>query len=808
MNDEKLPARNNEWPTSKQVGPPPPVWPDQTVATYDPVGSDHDEDSGLDVGRLVAAVLRFKWLVVLTTILGGVGGGVAWSVVDLEYVAGGSLWLQASGRGQPRNQGPITGAELLSSYSWIELLRSLAVLNTVAVEQGLYLSITDTTSRPAFASFGIDETLLPGDYELHYAPLTQTVTLFHEGLIVESTAPGERLGVQVGFDWTPPVEALAPEERIAFSVGLPRDVAAEIEENLSTRMDQNGAFIRVQLRGKDPVEVASTLNAILDRHVDLAAELKSAALDERTSVLEEQLVTVETELRDSEQQLESFRINTIALPSDAAMPIQGGIQLTQGPAFQTYNALKLEIESLRAGRRAMERVLAVLPGSTLRVEALEAIPEVLTSSQLVTAMNELTSARVELRSLRQRFTDEYRDVQDLTRVAQELETQTVPDFLRAVVQRVSDDEDRLQARIDEATLELGDIPPRTIEEAGLERRVALAERLYGELRGRYQEAALASASSLPDVRVLDRASPPTVPVVDARLRAALLSLLVGLGAGIGLALLLDRVDSRIQYASDVTDKLGLDILGVIPVMNDRKTGVDASTRQAVEAFRNLRVNLEFAYGAGKPLALTRTSPDQSEGKSTLVANLATGFAAAGRRTLVIDGDTRRGDVHRMLGVPRQPGLTDFLRGDAPLAETVQATKISGVHLIASGSRLQTSPELLASGKLGALLGELWKRYDVILVDSPPLGAGADALILATLTGQLGLVLRAGQTDLGYAQAKLGALDRLPVRVLGVILNAFVPGRAQGHYAYSDYIDGYGAVDESEDPTVLLGVVKR
>ena len=275
-----------------------------------------------------------------------------------------------------------------------------------------------------------------------------------------------------------------------------------------------------------------------------------------------------------------------------------------------------------------------------------------------------------------------------------------------------------------------------------------------------------------------------------------------------LAILLDRFDTRMQYVSDVANALGLDILGVIPVMDRGSKGGDESTRQAVEAFRDLRVNLEFAYGAGKPLALTLTSPDQSEGKSTLVANLASRFGSVGRRTLVIDGDTRRGDVHRMLDVSRKPGLTDFLRGDVALAETVQATKFAGVHLIASGSRFQSSPELLASAKLGDLRSELWGCYDVILVDSPPLGAGSDALILGTLTGQLGLVLRAGQSDINYTRAKLAFLERLPVRMLGVIINACVPGRAQGYYAYSDYIDGYGAVNEPEDPTVRLGMVER
>ena len=797
MTDDKLPARNTVGQTLNQVEMSPQMWPDQPVVTYDPVGSDHDEESGLDVSRLLAAVRRFKWLVVLTTILGAVGGGVAWFRVDLEYVAGASLWIQASNQGNP-NQGPITGTQLLTSSSWIDLLRSFAVLNPVVIDDRLYLTVPDTTFRPAFASFGIEETLVPGGYELQYSPTAQTVTLFRDGLAVESTAPGERLGAVVGFDWAPPVQVLPPDARIAFSVAAPRVVAANIEANLVTQMDRNGSFIRVQLRGKDATEVATTLNAILDQHVRLAAELKSATLGERTSVLEGQLATVERELRSSEQQLESFRISIIALPSDASVPIQGGIQLSQGLAFRSYNTLKLEIESLRAGRRAMERVLAGLPSSTLTVEALEAIPDIATSSQLVTALNELTSARVQLRSLRRRYTDEYREVQDLTRAIQALEIGTIPDLLRSLVQRVRDAEERLQARIDEATVELGDIPPRTIEEAELARRVVLAQELHGELRRRFQEATLASASSVSDVRVLDRAVPPLTPEVDARLRAALLFLLAGLGAGIGSAIFWDRTSNRMHYASDVSSVLGLDILGAIPVIKNGNERGDRSTRQTVEAFRDLRVNLEFAYGTGKPLALTVTSPDESEGKTTLVANLAIAFGAVGRRTLVIDGDTRKGDLHRKLNVQRKPGLTDFLRGDATFTETVQPTKFPGVCLIASGSRFETSPELLSSRKLGDLRGELWGRYDVILVDSPPLGAGADALILSTLTGQVALVLRTGQSDMRYTQAKLQALDRLPVRMLGVILNAFVPGRAQGYYAFSEYIDGYHAEDEPKD----------
>ena len=779
--------------------------PDQPVVTYDPVGPDPDEDgSGFDVGRLFAAVLRFKWLVVFGTILGVAGGAIGWTRTDLEYVARASLWIQgAEGR-----TGPISGGNLLTASSWIDLLRSYTVLNAVVIDHGLYLTVSDTISSSAFSSFGLEEQFVPGDYEVLYSPAAQSLTLFHDGLVVESKAPGERLGAVVGFSWTPPAEGLAPDTPILFSLALPRVVAAGINRNLEARFDGNGTFIRVALRGKDPPEVATTLNAILDQYVGVAADLKSASLEERTSILSQQLATSEGDLLDAERALQAFRVSTVALPSDAPAPILGGVAGTPGPAFQAYNALRLDIESLDASVAAIERVLADQPDSTLRVESLEMIPAVRTSSQLVTALSELTGSRVELRTLKRRYTDEYREVQDLAAVVRALETETVPSLLRALVQQLREDEERMQDRVDEATLELADIPPRTIEDARLQRRVALSSRIYGDVLGRHQEAELASASTVPDVRVLDQATTPTSPELDTRIRAALLIVFAGLGAGLALAVLLDRVDPRIQYTSDVTDALGMDILGVIPKMASGSDGGDRSARQAVEAFRDLRVNLEFAYGAGKPLAVTLTSPDESEGKSTLVANLATSFGAVGRRTLVIDGDTRKGDLHWMLGASRKPGLTDFLMGDVTLDETVQDTKFPGVHVIGSGSRSQASPELLGSRKLGDLVGELWKRYDVVLVDSPPLGAGADALILGTLTGQIGLVLRTSQTNIGHARARLAALERLPVRILGVILNAFVQRRGQGYYSYYEYIDGYGAKDEPKDPEALLGPVKR
>jgi capsular exopolysaccharide synthesis family protein len=192
-----------------------------------------------------------------------------------------------------------------------------------------------------------------------------------------------------------------------------------------------------------------------------------------------------------------------------------------------------------------------------------------------------------------------------------------------------------------------------------------------------------------------------------------------------------------------------------------------------------------------------TSPSQGEGKSFITTNLAVAFAEMGRRTLLIDGDTRRGDAHRLLGLERSPGLTDYLR-DRNAGEVIQSTEYPTLDYIACGTRGTTTPELLASSEMSAFMGTLRRAYDVILVDSPPLAAGADPIILASLTGNLVVVIRTGSTEKQLAAAKLDVLGRLPVRVLGAVLND-VEDKGVYRYYY-DYLPDYQPEAEEDDET--------
>ena len=203
------------------------------------------------------------------------------------------------------------------------------------------------------------------------------------------------------------------------------------------------------------------------------------------------------------------------------------------------------------------------------------------------------------------------------------------------------------------------------------------------------------------------------------------------------------------------------------------------------------------YGPG-PLLVTVTSPGPGDGKSFLSANLALTFADAGHRTLLVDGDVRRGVLHRRFKANRQPGLVDFLLGKAGLDEIVQGTEYPRLAFIGCGTRTQRAPEVLGSPAMTQFIADLRNQYDVILVDSPPLTAGVDPFVLGTVTGALLLVLRTGHSHRDITGAKLEVLDRLPIRLLGAVLNDVPRGAAYGYYAYySYYLPGYEAVDEGD-----------
>jgi capsular exopolysaccharide synthesis family protein len=273
--------------------------------------------------------------------------------------------------------------------------------------------------------------------------------------------------------------------------------------------------------------------------------------------------------------------------------------------------------------------------------------------------------------------------------------------------------------------------------------------------------------------------------------------------GIGLAILIDLLDKRFRYPEQATNELGLFVLGVVPVIDTRGKRRQADqAAQVVEAFRTIRMNVRYAADPSRPLCFTVTSPGPNDGKSLVSANLALSFAEAGAKTLLIDGDIRRGELAKTFGISARPGLVEYLDGTALIAEVLQPTASHpNLTLMPAGARRRRAPELLATPRLNQLINQMTSEFDVVVVDSPPLGAGFDAYALATATVNMALVLRAGTTDIKMAKAKMAVVDTLPVRVMGAVLNGI---KLTGVYEYYSYYQEYAARDEDLPERVSSG----
>jgi capsular exopolysaccharide synthesis family protein len=552
------------------------------------------------------------------------------------------------------------------------------------------------------------------------------------------------------------------------------------------------------------------VNAVAERYVQVAADLKRKKLTELTKILGEQLQSAQDNLRRSEAALERFRERTITLPTDRPAPVAlgapggagGGAQVGESdPKFGSFFNMQFDRERVQQDREALQRLLAQARDSAgISADALAVVGPVQSNPDLAAALTELTSKRASLRALRYRYSEQYPLVQRLVGEIATLERQTIPALARGLIDQLTARQTELDRRLGADSRTLRQIPARAIEEVRLRRNVTMAEDLYTLLQKRYEEARLAEASTIPDVRILDAAVVSREPVKQMAGKLILLGFCGSFGLAVVGAVLLDRIDPRVRYPDQVSREMGLAILGAVPHLRTLphagrhgRGRVPEDVNQVVEALRGVCLNLVYAHGGRAPLLVTVTSPGAGDGKSFLAANLAHTFADGGHRTLLIDADMRRGVLHRRLNARRRPGLSDFLRGETPLDAIVQATPYPSLSLIGCGTRAYNAPEMLGSPAMSELVNGMRSGYDVILIDSPPLAAGVDPLILSTLTGTLALVLRTGYSHREVAAAKLEMLQRLPVRLLGAILNDVPAGGAYRYYSY--YLPGYEAADE-------------
>jgi capsular exopolysaccharide synthesis family protein len=307
-----------------------------------------------------------------------------------------------------------------------------------------------------------------------------------------------------------------------------------------------------------------------------------------------------------------------------------------------------------------------------------------------------------------------------------------------------------------------------------------------------QEIELSESRAAEGLRLIEPAvepikpSKPNVPLNTGA------GLLVGLVVSLGLAALLQYADDTVKGNEDTSRALGAPVLGVVSqfkTTEDRGKDlvtVEAPRSAASESYRTVRTNVQFSSLDVPVGSIVVTSAQSREGKSTVAANLAVTMAQAGKRVLLVDADLRRPSLHRLFGLSNRHGLTDLLLNERRAVEDLALdTHVPGLQVLPSGPQPPNPSEALGSRRMRQVLEEMRRIADVVILDSPPLLAVADGLVLSATTDAAILVVRSGATRRTLAQRAKEQLDRVEARLLGIVVNA-APRHAQEEGFYAPY----------------------
>jgi succinoglycan biosynthesis transport protein ExoP len=318
--------------------------------------------------------------------------------------------------------------------------------------------------------------------------------------------------------------------------------------------------------------------------------------------------------------------------------------------------------------------------------------------------------------------------------------------------------------------------------------IQLKEQTLALLLAQYENAQLTEAVRANAVSIVELSDLPTDPSKPNKKITVLLGSLIGLAAGLGLALLFENSDSRLHTTEDIRAAAGLPVLGRIPTVANKQGQphlLSPATSFSIEyeAYRGLRTNLLALGSESRLKTLAVTSADRGEGKSTIIANLALTFAKAGRLVLLVDADLRLPVLHKMFDLPNEAGLSHILNGEAAWDDVVQNTSAPKLNVITSGLSPENPTELLGSTTMQEWLGKAAAQFDLVLIDTPCLLSVTDAAVLSSIVDGMLLVIKRGKTRREEVQAALGQLADVKANVVGTIVNR--AEKARKYYYYGE-----------------------
>lgn len=567
-------------------------------------------------------------------------------------------------------------------------------------------------------------------------------------------------------------------------------VLATLQANLSVAPIRGSRLVAVSYNNPNPEVAARIANGFSENFIQANLDRKFESSSYAREFLEERIAQTKERLESAERQLVAYASNqqiiNVGEPRDGATSGGSTDSLTSNSLIAANNAL--------ADTRA-ERVAAEERWKSASTSDLMTLPEVLANPTVQRLAEQRALLDAEYQQKLSLYQPEYPEMLRLKARIDETDVQLrtiagdIRSSIRSQYEIAANQERSLQAEVTGLTSDVLDLRNRSIQYNILQRELDTTRTLYEGLLQRYKEVGVTGGLTANNISVVDFATPPREPSKPSILLNMALAAFMGLGLGVLGALVLEALDETLATPDDVEKKLGIPLIGLIPLLDNEETplaGLSNIRSAFSEAYYSLRTALQFATQDGAPSSLLVSSAGAAEGKSTTAYAVALNLARVGKRVLLVDGDLRNPSLHRTLGVENDRGMSNLLSGSADLEAAVLRTRQENLFFIPCGPLPPNPAELWGGDRLRQFLAEARNSFDHVVIDGPPVLGFADAPILAAAVNGTLFVLESRGTRRGQAR---GALRRLQVgraRLLGAVLTKFSAKSTSYSYGY-----GYG-----------------
>ena len=544
-------------------------------------------------------------------------------------------------------------------------------------------------------------------------------------------------------------------------------------------------MVDVTFIAADPVFAANAVNTHVDGFIEFNFERHHANTQKTLAWLDEELAKQQGLVEDSQRALAEYRV------SEGALSLQSDTNLI-GDRLRELNARVTRAEQARLRQESRYAQVGDLDPMSDAAATFPSVAQEPGVREATERLGELESERVELSG---RYGARHPTMVKLnasiesarqavrTAAARAIET------IRRDYETALQDEQALKLELqrqEAAGLALG---RKNIGYSVLEREAQANQRVYENLLQQQKELQVVANSRSNTVQIVDLAQVPGAPFTPNTRRDWFTALVAGLFLSLGLVLVVEYMDDTIKTPEDVARRLGIPLLGLVPALRGehRLTPSEAVPHDFSEAFRSLRTSMVFTTGGDastKIIGVTSTQP--LEGKTTSASNLAMVLALGGTRVLLIDADMRRPSLHKALAVSNTVGLSHVLVGQAKVRASLQRTHDPNLFILPAGQPPPNPSELLASDKMQGFIETLKSSpFDWIIIDTPPVLAVTDAVIVARLVSGMLFVVGSELTRATHAERALEMLQSGPdIRIVGAVLNRV--DLARNKYYYSRY----------------------